>query len=280
MAGISSAAVGNCSAGKVESPVADVKTIGQQSNKSSQFTAHNSAVTPTITDQDQSGSKLPKKVTELQTSGIVRWNVYESSKNYNRVAGEEVWGVWVMVGSHKTEEAADHQIQIRKDHNHTTNSRNDYGIVHVRWEKRHELVLPANSTVTQDASVTDRSEVNQLQSQVTELQRQVKSLEAKLNLARKQKKELAEEVTELVQENSGFKNGERHQRILGELRQAQFEVQGLRQENQELQNKLQTLASELPMEAVRDRTLNKLKVGKQSAAGKAIDTFIRELKRE
>ena len=185
-----------------------------------------------------------------------------------------------MVGSHKTEEGADRQIQIRKDHNHTMNSRNDYGIVHVRWEKRHELILPANSTVTQVASVTDSEEVKQLENQVTELQSQVKSLEAKVSYARKQKKELVEEVTELVQENSGFKNGERYQRILGELRQAQFEVQKITQENQELQNKLQTATHELPIEAARDRTLKKLKIGRQSAVGKAIDTFIKELGRK
>jgi hypothetical protein len=33
------------------------------------------------------------------------------------------------------------------------------------------------------------------------------------------------------------------------------------------------------LEEVRDRVLNKLKVGRQSTAGKAIDTFIREMKR-
>lgn len=33
------------------------------------------------------------------------------------------------------------------------------------------------------------------------------------------------------------------------------------------------------LNALRDRTLNKLKVGRQSAAGKAIDAFIKELKR-
>lgn len=108
----------------------------------------------------------------------------------------------------------------------------------------------------------------------------MKNLEAKLRYARKQQKELVEEVTELTQENSAFKNGERHQRILSELRQAQFEIQGLRQENQELQNKSSLPSdSHVPpdYEAARVRTLNKLKVGRQSASGKAIDAFIREL---
>jgi len=34
------------------------------------------------------------------------------------------------------------------------------------------------------------------------------------------------------------------------------------------------------IETIRDRTLNKLKVGRQSSAGKAIDTFIKELKKD
>ena len=33
------------------------------------------------------------------------------------------------------------------------------------------------------------------------------------------------------------------------------------------------------LEEVRDRILNKLKVGRQSSAGKAIDAFIKELQR-
>jgi len=33
------------------------------------------------------------------------------------------------------------------------------------------------------------------------------------------------------------------------------------------------------IETIRDRTLKKLKVGRQSSAGKAIDTFIKELNR-
>ncbi len=40
------------------------------------------------------------------------------------------------------------------------------------------------------------------------------------------------------------------------------------------------LIDEYNYDSVRDRTLNKLKVGKQSAAGKAIEAFIRELRAE
>ncbi|MHC5827656.1 MAG: hypothetical protein ACYT04_70185, partial [Nostoc sp.] len=51
-------------------------------------------------------------------------------------------------------------------------------------------------------------------------------------------------------------------------------------ENQQLREQLQTVSQSLQpdYEATRDRTLNKLKVGKQSTAGKAIDAFIKELK--
>lgn len=72
---------------------------------------------------------------------------------------------------------------------------NDYGIIHLRWEKRHELILPANSIELQTLPVSH------------------------------------------------------------------------------IDNSIDNL------DVIRDRTLNKLKVGKQSSAGKAIDAFIRELKR-
>lgn len=67
------------------------------------------------------------------------------------------------------------------------------------------------------------------------------------------------------------------------LQQAQAENQTLTQENSQLHEKLQTVtvgnSNQPDYESLRDRTLNKLKVGKQSSAGKAIDAFIRELKR-
>ena len=206
MASLSSNARGTCSAGKVESPVADAEATGLDSTVTE---------SSTVTDQDREGHELPNKVTELQTSGLVRWNVYESVLGYDRDAGKERWGEWVLVGSHKTELEAERQIRLRKEHNHAKNSDRDYGIVEMRWEKRHELVLPANSTVTQNALLSEDQEVGRLQSQV-----------------------------------------------------------------EELQNKLKIVTQELPIEAARLNTLNKLKLGRQSAAGKAIDAFIKELKRE
>ncbi|MBD2416111.1 hypothetical protein FACHB389_35965 [Nostoc calcicola FACHB-389] len=63
-----------------------------------------------------------------------------------------------------------------------------------------------------------------------------------------------------------------------QLQQAKTEIQQLQQENKELHKVVgNSLAPDY--EATRDRVLNKLKVGRQSAAGKAIDVFIRELQK-
>lgn len=61
-----------------------------------------------------------------------------------------------------------------------------------------------------------------------------------------------------------------------QLQQAETENQRLKQENSELQKQI---GNSIPpdYEAIRDRTLSKLKMGRQSAAGKAIDAFIKEL---
>ncbi|MFN6480424.1 hypothetical protein [Nostoc sp. DedQUE07] len=63
--------------------------------------------------------------------------------------------------------------------------------------------------------------------------------------------------------------------------QLQSQVKSLERENQQLRQQLQTTGNfaQPDYEATRDRTLNKLKVGKQSTAGKAIETFIKELTR-
>ncbi|MDZ8260633.1 hypothetical protein [Nostoc sp. ChiQUE01b] len=63
--------------------------------------------------------------------------------------------------------------------------------------------------------------------------------------------------------------------------QLQSQVKSLERENQQLRQQLQTTGNfaQPDYEATRDRTLNKLKVGKQSTAGKAIEAFIKELTR-
>jgi len=68
-----------------------------------------------------------------------------------------------------------------------------------------------------------------------------------------------------------------------QLQTYKAENQELTNMNLELQNQLQTSQlgnSQAPdYEAIRDRTLNKLKLGRQSTGGKAIDAFIKELQR-
>ncbi|MBD2416038.1 hypothetical protein FACHB389_35155 [Nostoc calcicola FACHB-389] len=63
-----------------------------------------------------------------------------------------------------------------------------------------------------------------------------------------------------------------------QLEQASTEIQRLKLENSELQKEVCN-SGQPDYEATRDRVLNKLKVGRQSAAGKAIDVFIRELQK-
>ncbi|PHJ56375.1 hypothetical protein VF14_35080 [Nostoc linckia z18] len=63
-----------------------------------------------------------------------------------------------------------------------------------------------------------------------------------------------------------------------QLQQAETAIQRLKQENLELQKEVgNSLAPDYS--AIRDRVLTKLKIGRQSTAGKAIDTFIRQLQK-
>ncbi|BAY90787.1 MULTISPECIES: hypothetical protein [unclassified Tolypothrix] len=70
--------------------------------------------------------------------------------------------------------------------------------------------------------------------------------------------------------------------LLENLERKEEYIQQLDKENQRLRQQLQTAdASVQPdHEAIRDRTLDKLKTGRQSTAGKAIEAFIKELKRQ
>lgn len=62
-----------------------------------------------------------------------------------------------------------------------------------------------------------------------------------------------------------------------QLQLAETENQRLKLENLELQKQVGN-SIQPDIDSIRDRTLNKLKVGKQSTQGKAIDAFIKELK--
>ncbi|MEH2262411.1 hypothetical protein [Nostoc sp.] len=94
---------------------------------------------------------------------------------------------------------------------------------------------------------------------IDQLQSQVMSLETSLKISRKKEKELEQILEKLVKELADVK---RENDILKDRQQ------------------LQTTGNfpQPDYEATRDRTLNKLKIGKQSTAGKAIDAFIKELK--
>lgn len=80
-------------------------------------------------------------------------------------------------------------------------------------------------------------------------------------------------MADVERENNILKNGTILNRRLEQIRE-------LERENQQLRQQPQTADASLApdYEAIRDRTLNKLKLGKQSTAGKAIDAFIKELK--
>lgn len=68
--------------------------------------------------------------------------------------------------------------------------------------------------------------------------------------------------------------------MVEDLENANAKIAELEEEVSRYLQLLDKRIDSLDYEAVRDRTLNKLKVGKQSTAGKAIDTFIKELRRE
>lgn len=72
-----------------------------------------------------------------------------------------------------------------------------------------------------------------------------------------------------------------------QLQQAETENQRLKQENSELQKQvgnsiqpdIDSIRVSVALRRTAERTLSKLKMGRQSAAGKAIDAFIKELQR-
>jgi hypothetical protein len=81
-------------------------------------------------------------------------------------------------------------------------------------------------------------------------------------------------LADVERENNILKDGTVLQRRLERIRE-------LENENQQLRTELQkpvgnSLAPDY--EAIRDRTLAKLKMGRQSPTGKAIQAFIKELK--
>ena len=108
------------------------------------------------------------------------------------------------------------------------------------------------------------------------MQAEVKSLETRLKHSRKEKKELNQQLAHVERENNILKDGTVLNRRLEQIRE-------LERENQQLRTELQkpvgnSLAPDY--EAIREHTINKLKRGRQSAEGKGIDAFIKELRKQ
>ena len=104
------------------------------------------------------------------------------------------------------------------------------------------------------------------------------SLETRLKHSHEEKKVLEQRFEELAEELADFEytNGT----LMDGIKRRAESIDKLKEENQHLTQQLQTVGTSVQpdYEATRDRTLDKLKVGKQSTAGKAIDAFIKELK--
>lgn len=81
-------------------------------------------------------------------------------------------------------------------------------------------------------------------------------------------------MTDVERENNILKDGTVLNRRLEQIRE-------LERENQQLRQQPQTASpsQERDIDSIRDRTLAKLKMGRQSPAGKAIQAFIKELTR-
>lgn len=90
---------------------------------------------------------------------------------------------------------------------------------------------------------------------------------------------------------SSIANKEEIKKLHSKIEQLHKQVEKLQTENKELLNQLQESSvtnsqlptpntnSQLPdLEQLRTKTLNKMKVGKQSTSGKTLDYFIKQLK--
>lgn len=129
------------------------------------------------------------------------------------------------------------------------------------------------------STVAYEEEINRLQNQVTEFESQVTELQKRVKIQEEQLK-LADELN---QEHLDLKN--EHWLTSATLRNTTNELQHTEEENKKLRQKNEKLQKQLSnslqpdYEALRDGILNRLKVGRQSSGGKAIDAFIKELQK-
>jgi very-short-patch-repair endonuclease len=85
-------------------------------------------------------------------------------------------------------------------------------------------------------------------------------------------------LADVERENNILKDGTVLQRRLERIRELEMEVQQLRQQTTDNRQQTTDNLAQPDYEAIRDRTLAKLKMGRQSPTGKAIQAFIKELK--
>ena len=131
---------------------------------------------------------------------------------------------------------------------------------------------PRSKPEVPSGSFTQNEEIARLQAENTRLQNELqKSLAEGKNLT------VELEAVKLDQD----KLQNELQKSLDEGTYLTVELEAVRLERDKLQNKLpKRLHIKPDYQALRDRILNKLKIGRQSASGKAIDAFIKELQKE
>lgn len=146
------------------------------------------------------------------------------------------------------------------------------------------------SPVAEKENISTTGQQNNHNQVIDDLQNQISSLEIRLKQALKQKRELEQQLADVEREKDILRDGTVIKRLTEQLRELERENQRLRLEPQTAANSVEpddfasrdsvrsASASAEALRQVADRTLNKLKVGKQSAAGKAIEAFIKELK--
>lgn len=144
-------------------------------------------------------------------------------------------------------------------------------------------VVEENSATGQqnvDESILEelQAQLQNNRSQTEELSSQIKALNHDNQKLHKQLRTATEELQKKATDSSNEKIlRTKITQLTEELEQLRSHSQQLQQENSELHILLGNSVAP-DYEATRDRTLAKLKMGKQSAVGKAIDAFIKELR--
>lgn len=208
--------------------------------------------------------------------GIVRWNVYESVEGYDREQKKNAWGEWKLVASYKTEYEADTTIASREEHNHRLNSARDYGIVGLRFEKRNEVIAPADGISVTPTAKELLAEVQQLRAQLMEVRASNETLEAEVKKWVQSSAQAQYQLDDVIAERD---NARSQLEDMAASSAEWYEKASLC--NQQLQNSRALLPD---LDAVRDRILQSLKLGKQAPEYKRtkaiLERFIHELQQQ